>query len=97
MRHDEWEEEYGEEEHHHVDTSGPFRTQCAFCKGTGVNPATMKMLDHQSCPVCKGVGVHEFKGNRSSYNQCSKCGGSGKDPKSEAIKPCSVCSGQGIV
>ena len=64
MRHDEWEEEYGEEEHNHVDAPGPFRIQCAFCQGTGVNPATMKRLDHETCPVCKGQMPGERSGPR---------------------------------
>ena len=97
MRHDEWEEEYGEEEHNHVDAPGPFRIQCAFCQGTGVNPATMKRLDHETCPVCKGSGVQEFKGSRSSYLSCAKCQGKGQDPGSEPASPCPVCSGHGIV
>jgi DnaJ-class molecular chaperone len=97
MRHDEWEDEYGEEEHHQPDTHGPFRTQCAFCKGTGVDPATMKMLAHELCPVCKGLGVQDFKGDRSSYIRCSKCGGEGKEPVAEPAKPCSVCCGRGLV
>jgi hypothetical protein len=40
--HDELENEELEEEHVHVYSSGPFRFDCTFCKGTGVHPATMK-------------------------------------------------------
>jgi len=95
--HDEWEEEYGEEEHHYIPSSGPFRIQCAFCKGTGVDPPTMKYLAHKTCPVCKGEGVLEFEQDRSNYHTCHKCSGNGRDPDSKEIKPCPACSGKGIV
>ena len=97
MRHDEWEDEYGEQEYRQPDDHGPFRAQCAFCRGTGVDPATMKLLAHEQCPVCKGAGVQDFKGNRSSYSKCSKCGGNGIDPGSEPTKPCTVCGERGQV
>ncbi len=94
--HEEWEDVYGEEEHHVVSSKGPFRIQCAFCKGTGVDLATMKSLAHEQCPTCKGQGVLEFKADRSNYHTCHECNGGGRDPETKETKPCHVCGGRGI-
>jgi DnaJ-class molecular chaperone len=93
--HEELEQDY-EEESTGIDSGPPSRINCAFCRGTGVHPATMKVLNHELCPVCKGVGILEINGSRDYRNHCSRCGGSGREPESE-FKPCTVCGGYGIL
>jgi DnaJ-class molecular chaperone len=95
--HEEWvEEEDFEKPHEHHHSHGPFRTECKFCKGTGVHPNTMTSLKHQQCPVCKGQGILMFNGDRDDAKPCIKCASSGREPGSDPLKPCSVCSGYGI-
>ncbi len=95
--HEDLEQDY-EEEHTHVEQKdGPFRMDCAFCKGTGVHPATMKDINFKRCPACDGKGSLEFKGKRSSYSSCSKCGGTGREPNDKRFDPCHVCGGHGLV
>jgi DnaJ-class molecular chaperone len=89
-------EDYYEEEDTGVDTVDPSRINCAFCRGTGVHPATMKLLNHKLCPVCKGVGILELDGSRNYRNHCSRCEGCGREPGSE-LEPCTSCGGWGIL
>jgi len=95
--HEELEQDF-EEEHTHVEHQhGPFHADCAFCKGTGVHPATLKEINFTHCPSCHGRGMLEFKGNRSSYSACGRCRGTGKEPGEGKPEPCHVCGGRGMV
>ena len=95
--HEEPEDEFIDGEHEHLDTSGPFQIDCAFCGGTGVHPGTMKSLTHAQCPVCKGKGILKFTANRNDYHSCLQCGGRGIAPDSTGILPCPACGGYGMV
>ncbi len=89
--------EYIDEDDLPPDDSTSFRSACAFCRGTGVHPASMKMLNHQQCPVCLSKGVLEFNSNRLNFEHCNRCDRSGREPQTDAIIPCTKCKGQGRV
>jgi DnaJ-class molecular chaperone len=94
--HDELEQDYEEEliqkNHHHRSVS----LDCPFCKGTGVHPGTMSMLNHTHCPVCQGTGITKFKGDLAHSRPCIRCGASGREPDSNPFEPCLACSGHGV-
>jgi DnaJ-class molecular chaperone len=77
-------------------TTGPFKIDCAFCAGTGVDPASMKSLSFVRCPACEGQGIVEIQSDRKDTCTCTKCGGSGKEPDSDPPRLCQVCKGLGI-
>ena len=79
------------------DSSGQFHIDCAYCHGTGVNPATMKSLTHSQCPVCHGDGMLELTGKRQDFNACRSCGGTGREPDTKTIAPCRACQGRGVL
>jgi DnaJ-class molecular chaperone len=79
------------------DAEGPFHIDCAFCNGTGVHPATMKMLEHRPCPACLGSGWLHFSSSRKDFSTCPRCEGTGRDTGTAAINPCNQCGGRGIV
>jgi hypothetical protein len=80
-----------------IDWDAPqFKIDCAFCGGTGVHPATMKLLAYKICPVCEGKGIQEINARRRDFIKCERCGGNGRDPDSQSIEPCTVCGGLGI-
>src|SRR4030043_46496 len=80
-----------------LNASGPFHIDCAFCRGTGVHPATMSFLNHSQCPSCKGNGLFYFTGSPRDYNPCPLCQSTGRDSDSESIALCGNCGGKGIV
>lgn len=88
--------EYINEDELPMDDFNYFRRACAFCRGTGVHPATMKLLSHQRCPVCEGKGVLEYNSNRRNYNNhCHRCDATGREPQTTDIIPCKECKGYG--
>jgi DnaJ-class molecular chaperone len=89
-------ENYIVEDNDISDTPGPFQADCAFCRGTGVHPGTMKSITFSACPVCQGKGILKFAGSRSDYATCSQCNRSGRESGSQEIKPCPACGGYGI-
>jgi DnaJ-class molecular chaperone len=97
--HEEWDEEFEGKEHSNLDHfgPGPFRRECAFCKGTGVHPGTMLSLTHDHCPTCRGTGLLEFKGNRKDFNPCGRCGGTGREGDLPSVKQCRTCQGRGLI
>ncbi len=97
--HEEWVEESDfvqPHEHKHEHEHGPFRTECKFCRGTGVHPATMTELHHQQCPVCAGQGILVFQKCRHDAKPCIRCASSGREPGSSPLQPCSLCKGYGL-
>ena len=80
-----------------LNASGPFHIDCAFCDGTGVHPATMKLLNHSKCPSCKGEGLFYFTGSPRDYIPCPVCQNTGRDADSNTITPCGNCGGVGII
>jgi DnaJ-class molecular chaperone len=99
LLHEEWYEEFEEEEQvqpRHYGP-GPFRRQCAFCRGTGVHPGSMMSINHDRCPLCEGTGLLDFKGHERDYNPCGRCDGSGIDPDVSPVKPCPTCGGRGLI
>jgi DnaJ-class molecular chaperone len=97
--HDELDQEYEEEltqgsDHQHHRRSS---LDCAFCRGTGVHPSTMHLLNHSHCPVCEGTGIMKFKGDLNHCQPCLRCGSSGREPDSNPPKPCSSCGGYGVI
>jgi DnaJ-class molecular chaperone len=99
MLHEEYYEEYEVEEpvQNQKYGPGPFRRQCAFCRGTGVHPASMMSLNHERCPVCQGSGLLDFNGHEREYNLCGRCAGSGQEPGVTPPKPCPTCAGKGLI
>ncbi len=95
--HEDWDPGHVYESVVFEETSGPFNTDCAFCAGTGVHPASMKSLTFKLCPVCQGKGIIRFALSRSDYNKCPQCHGSGKDTTPTTPSPCHACQGYGIV
>jgi DnaJ-class molecular chaperone len=95
--HEELEQDFEEEQTHVEPRPGPFNTDCAFCKGTGVHPASLKDISFVHCPSCHGTGMLEFKDSRISYTSCSQCAGSGREAGNGKIEPCHVCGGRGMV
>ena len=95
--HEEYVPEYIDEDDLPPDDATSFRSACAFCRGTGVHPATMKDLNHKQCPVCQSKGVLEFNANRRFFEHCSYCNRLGHDPQSVALVPCPKCKGYGRV
>jgi len=75
---------------------GPFQVNCAFCNGTGVDPATMNSMEYSKCPACDGQGLIQIEAARKDFCQCENCKGEGKEPNMEKLQPCSVCGGLGI-
>ena len=76
---------------------GPFHIDCAFCRGTGVHPATMKLLNHRQCHLCRGTGLVHFFSDRKNFSTCPHCLGKGRESEPDSIKPCNHCGGKGIV
>jgi DnaJ-class molecular chaperone len=99
MLHEEYYEEYEVEEpvQNQKYGPGPFRRQCAFCRGTGVHPAAMMSLNHERCPVCQGSGLLDFNGHEREYNLCGRCAGSGQEPEVTPPVPCPTCAGKGLI
>jgi DnaJ-class molecular chaperone len=94
--HDILEQEYIDLIYDRADTPGPFTIDCAFCRGTGVHPATMHLLDHSQCPTCRGRGTLRFINGRENYQICPQCSSTGREPESAALIPCCTCGGDGI-
>jgi DnaJ-class molecular chaperone len=94
--HDSLDQEFEEKKmglpHHHH-----FHLDCAFCRGTGVHPSTMKDINHQLCPVCHGRGELEVHLDQDNCKPCLRCGSSGEEPDAAPLKPCCACGGRGIV
>ncbi|MFH1412661.1 MAG: molecular chaperone DnaJ [bacterium] len=68
--------------------------KCSKCNGSGAEPGSKI----ETCPVCKGSGrvmkiQRTILGAMQMQSVCSACNGEGKT----ISKPCSKCSGQGIV
>jgi DnaJ-class molecular chaperone len=74
-----------------------FPLDCAFCRGTGVHPNTMKEINYQLCPVCKGKGLMDIKLDRDKCKPCIRCGSSGKEPDAAPLTPCTACGGRGVL
>jgi DnaJ-class molecular chaperone len=94
--HDELDQEY-EERSTYVVSHQHFPLDCVYCRGTGVNPATMKLINHQQCPVCKGKGISDIHLDQDNCKPCLHCGSSGLESDSLPLKPCTVCGGKGVL
>jgi DnaJ-class molecular chaperone len=95
--HDELEQEYEEKVTQGHTHAHNVPLDCAFCKGTGVDPNTMKDINHKLCPVCGGKGLSKFTGHMvDTCKPCLRCGASGREPGSEPLKPCTSCGGYGV-
>jgi len=94
--HDDLEQEFEERstglQHH-----SHFPIDCAFCRGTGVHPSTMKDINFRLCPVCHGKGQLDIHLDRDNCKSCLRCGSSGKEPDVTPVKPCHVCGGRGVI
>lgn len=93
--HDELDQEY-EEKSTGVHFHEHFPLDCAFCRGTGVHPSTMRSINHELCPVCKGTGQQEVRLDRDNCKPCLRCGSSGREPDTNPYQPCTVCGGRGV-
>jgi DnaJ-class molecular chaperone len=94
--HDELDQEY-EERSTNALSHLHFPLDCAFCRGTGVNPSTMNLINHQQCPVCKGKGISDIRLDRDNCKPCLHCVSSGRESDSLPLKPCIVCGGKGVL
>ncbi len=87
--------DYMDQDYEVVQT-GPFKKDCAFCTGTGVNPATMNSMNFERCPACDGVGVVDIEADRQDFCTCTRCNGTGRDTDADPVDYCHVCGGLGI-
>mgnify|MGYP002641060706 CR=1 FL=1 len=74
-----------------LDISGKIAMDCAFCRGTGIDPFGLLSEDSR-CQVCGGRGEVIVRG---PVRPCAYC--SGKGVHIHRRLTCTVCSGKGVV
>jgi len=67
------------------------RTDCAFCRGKGVDPFQL-FYDDSICQVCGGRGRNSIPEHAVS---CAYCHGTGVQPHRRLV--CTVCGGTGSI
>lgn len=74
-----------------------FSIKCAYCKGTGKNPAPGN-ITNEDCRKCQGTGERNLTGVKENYKTDEICNGTGRDLHgSDPWEPCHICDGTGLV
>lgn len=89
-------EDYSDDRaHHHSGSrkSKPYRAECKYCGGSGIDPSSVSA--ERDCLCCKGAGWQDLSVDPAMLGPCRMCNGSGKE-RGKDIGPCHVCKGSGL-